>query len=97
MSQTLDELVEVLGVLAEMANQGRQAFDADRRQRWSIECLWIFAGNLAERHCRVLGINEGTDPWSELIARSPPCKLTRLPNPRRPTPEGRARRRRPHR
>ncbi len=68
MSQTLDELVEVLGVLAEMANQGRHPFDADRRQRWSIERLWVFAGNLAERHCRVLGIDEGTDPWSELIA-----------------------------
>ena len=68
MSQTLDELVEVLGVIQEMANQGREAFDADHRQRWSIERPWIFAGNLAGRHCRVLGIDEGADPWSELIA-----------------------------
>ncbi len=58
----------MLGVIGEMAGQGRAVFDADHRQRWSIERLWIFAGNLAERYCRELGIDEGIDPWSELIA-----------------------------
>lgn len=51
-----------------MADEGKSAFDADRRQRRSIERLWIFAGNLAERHCREEDIGDGVDPWAELIA-----------------------------
>lgn len=64
----LDELVEVLQAIEALADEGKAAFDRERRQRWSIERLWIFAGNLAERHCRVQGLDDRLDPWSELIA-----------------------------
>ena len=43
---------------------GGDAFDADRRQGWSLERAWIFAGNLAERISRRHGDN---DFWTELI------------------------------
>ena len=68
MSTPLDELAEVLGTIERLVGEGRERFDADPRQRWSIERLWIFAGNLAERHCREQDIDAGVDPWSELIA-----------------------------
>ncbi len=68
MSTTLDDLTEVLQAIRGLADEGRAAFDGDRRQRWSIERLWIFAGNLAERHCREKDIDGGIDPWAELIA-----------------------------
>lgn len=55
-------------MIDELADLGREAYDADRRLRWSIERLWIFAGNLAERHCRETGVDAGVDPWSELVA-----------------------------
>ena len=68
MSTTLDDLTEVLQAIRGLADEGKAAFDRDRRQRWSIERLWIFAGNLAERHCREKDIDDGVDPWAELIA-----------------------------
>jgi hypothetical protein len=43
----LDELVEVLRRIQALVLQGRDLFDGDPRQRWSIERLWIHAGNLA--------------------------------------------------
>ena len=64
----LVELAQVLGQLAELVAEGREAFDADPRQRWSIERLWIYAGNVAEAHCRADGIDDGVEPWAELIA-----------------------------
>ena len=64
----LGELAQVLGQLGELVANGREAFDSDPRQRWSIERLWIYAGNLAEAHCRAEGIDDGVDPWAELIA-----------------------------
>ena len=67
MSDTLAELAWVLDRIAELVAQGREAFDADQRQRWAIERLWIYAGNLAATHCREQGIDDGLDPWSELI------------------------------
>jgi len=30
--------------------------------------LWIYAGNLADRHCREEGIDAGVEPWSEFVA-----------------------------
>lgn len=68
MSATLDDLVEVLWTIRGLADEGKEAFDEDRRQRWAIERLWIFAGNLAERHCREESLDDGIDPWAELIA-----------------------------
>ena len=47
MTSNLGELVEVLCQIRALVLQGREAFDADPRQRWSIERLWIHAGNLA--------------------------------------------------
>lgn len=47
MTSNLGELVEVLRQIQSLVLQGREAFDADPRQRWSIERLWIHAGNLA--------------------------------------------------
>lgn len=64
---TLDELLGVLASIQRLAAEGRERFDNDARQRWSIERLWIFAGNLAERHIREMAIDDGTEPWSELI------------------------------
>ncbi|MGH9069435.1 MAG: hypothetical protein ACRD0J_18370 [Acidimicrobiales bacterium] len=68
MSGTLGELLNVLQSIGSLAVEGRARFDSDPRQRWSIERLWIFAGNLAERHCREAGLDEGMEPWSELVA-----------------------------
>lgn len=68
MSATLEELLATLTTIADLVRQGRDSFDADPRQRWSIERLWIFAGNLAERYCREAEIDEGMEPWAELIA-----------------------------
>jgi uncharacterized protein with HEPN domain len=67
-SATLDDLIEVLRTIRSLADEGKEAFDDDRRQRWSIERLWIFTGNLAERHCREENLDDGIDPWAELIA-----------------------------
>lgn len=67
MSTPLDELLNVLRTIERLAGDGRTLFDGDPRQRWSIERLWIFAGNLAERHCREENFDDGTEPWSELI------------------------------
>jgi hypothetical protein len=64
----LGELAQVLDRLAGLVADGREAFDSDPRQLWSIERLWIYAGNLAEAHCRAEGIDDGVDPWSELIS-----------------------------
>ena len=47
MTSDLDELVEVLRQIQSLVGQGRDVFDTDPRQRWSIERLWIHAGNLA--------------------------------------------------
>jgi len=51
-SETLAELARVLDQVAEVAAAGREPFDSDPRHRWSIDRLWIYAGNLADRHCR---------------------------------------------
>lgn len=67
MSATLAELAWVLDQIAELAAEGRDVFDGDRRQRWSIERLWIYAGNLAARHCREAGMDDGVEPWAELV------------------------------
>lgn len=67
MTATLAELARVLDGIAELIAAGRGDFEADPRQRWSIERLWIYAGNLADRHCREEGIDEGVEPWAELI------------------------------
>lgn len=68
MTTALDELSEVLRAISELAAEGKAVFEADRKQRWSIERLWIFAGNAAERYCRERDIDSGIDPWAELIA-----------------------------
>lgn len=67
MSETLAELARVLDQVAEVAAAGREPFDSDPRHRWSIERLWIYAGNLADRHCRYAGIDDGAEPWAELV------------------------------
>ena len=67
MSATLVELARVLDQIADLVAAGREAFDTDPRQRWSIERLWIYAGNLAEAHCREHGLEDGVEPWAELI------------------------------
>lgn len=67
MSVTLAELAGVLDEIAELAADGRERFDADTRQRWAIERLWIYAGNLAAEHCRGQGLQDGVEPWAELI------------------------------
>lgn len=54
--------------LAELVQLGRERYDADRLVRWSIERLWILAGNLAEVHCQATGMSTGVEPWSALIA-----------------------------
>jgi len=66
-SATLAELARVLDQIAELIAEGREAFDDDPRQRWSVERLWIYAGNLADRHCREAGVDHGTEPWAELV------------------------------
>lgn len=63
----LDELAAVLGQLAALVEAGEEVYRQDLRQRWSIERLWIHAGNLAAAHCEIEGIDHGLDPWSELI------------------------------
>ncbi len=68
MSSTLAELAWVLDEIFTLAADGRQRFDADSRQRWAIERLWIYAGNLAAEHCRGLRIDDGVEPWAELMA-----------------------------
>lgn len=68
MRATLDALVQVLDSIAELVASGREEFDRDPRQRWSIERLWIHAGNLAEAYCREADIADGVEPWSELIS-----------------------------
>ncbi|MGH9057622.1 MAG: hypothetical protein ACRDYY_17445 [Acidimicrobiales bacterium] len=67
MSATLAELARVLDQIADLAAAGRDAFDNDHRQCWSIERLWIYTGNLADRHCREAGIDDGGEPWAELV------------------------------
>lgn len=47
MTSDLGELVEVLSRIQSLVLDGRDVFDRDPRQRWSIERLWIHAGNLA--------------------------------------------------
>lgn len=64
MTDDFDDLIEVLEAIQQLVAEGRDAFDADRRQRWSLERAWIFAGNLAERVSRRHGDN---DFWTELI------------------------------
>lgn len=64
---TLAALALVLEQIDEIVAEGRAAFDGGPRQRWAIERLWIYAGNLAERHCREHEIEDGLEPWSELI------------------------------
>ena len=61
MTSNLGELVEVLRQIQSLVLQGRDAFDADPRQRWSIERLWIHAGNLAN------DLEPGTVP-AEVVA-----------------------------
>ena len=63
----LEELAAVLGQLVGLIEAGKEVYDSDPRQRWSIERLWIHAGNLAAAHCDREGIDHGLDPWSELI------------------------------
>lgn len=64
----LVELARVLAQISELAAAGKDVFDRDPRQRWAIERLWIYAGNLADRHCREQGIEAGVEPWSEFVA-----------------------------
>jgi uncharacterized protein with HEPN domain len=70
----IDELGATLqldGVLARidrLVTLGRERFDADELVRCTIERLWIFAGNLADRHSRDARIPAGAPPWSELVA-----------------------------
>lgn len=64
----LTELARVLDQISELAAAGKETFDRDLRQRLAIERLWIYAGNLADRHCREAGIDAGKEPWSELVA-----------------------------
>lgn len=64
----LEQLREVLNALDELAHLGRERYDVDRLVRWSIERLWILAGNLAEAHCQTTETPLGVEPWSELIA-----------------------------
>ncbi|MHB1999443.1 MAG: ribonuclease HepT family protein [Solirubrobacteraceae bacterium] len=65
---TLEDLLQVLASIERLAGAGKELFDHDERQRWSIERLWIFAGNLAERYTREENLDEGLDPWAELVA-----------------------------
>ena len=67
MTDPVNELGSVLSSIARLAAEGRELFDADPRQRWSIERLWIFAGNLAEQHRRANGLPSGAEPWAELV------------------------------
>lgn len=67
MSATLADLARVLDHIDELVAAGKEAFDTDPRQRWSIERLWIYAGNLADLHCREAAIDDGVEPWAELI------------------------------
>jgi hypothetical protein len=60
-TSNLGELVEVLRQIQSLVLQGCEAFDADPRQRWSIERLWIHAGNLAN------DLQPGTVP-AEVVA-----------------------------
>lgn len=64
MTDDLDDLIDVLQAARDIVAEGRDRFDADRRQRWALERAWIFAGNLAEHLNRRLG---EADLWSELI------------------------------
>ena len=67
MSIALAALARVLDEIADVVAAGRETFDTDPRQHWSIERLWIYAGNLAETHCREQSVEDGVEPWSELI------------------------------
>lgn len=67
MSATLADLSRVLDRIAALVAAGREVCDVDPRQCWSIERLWIYAGNLAGVHCREAGIDDGAEPWAELI------------------------------
>ena len=62
------DLETVLTYLSEIVAAGKPAYDADPRQRWSVERLWIFAGNLAERHLRQTAAGNIDPIWRELIA-----------------------------
>lgn len=62
------QLSGILDKIAELAALGRERYDADALVRWSIERLWIFAGNLAERHRLDADLPAGIEPWSDLVA-----------------------------
>lgn len=64
----LEQLQEVLATLDELVSLGRERYDTDPLVRWSIQRLWIFAGNRADAHCQTARVAAGLEPWSELIA-----------------------------
>jgi uncharacterized protein with HEPN domain len=64
----LGQLQQVLSRIGELTAVGRQRFDEEDVIRLSIERLWVYAGNLAERHRLDLGLGVGIEPWSELYA-----------------------------
>ena len=67
MSSNLAELGRVLEQINTLIGEGKERYDADERQRWCIEHLWIYAGNLAIAHCDAESIQRGAEPWTELI------------------------------
>jgi uncharacterized protein with HEPN domain len=64
----IGQLGWVLDRDAELVALGRERYDADALVRWSIERLWIFAGNLAERHRCDAGLAAGASPWAGMVA-----------------------------
>jgi uncharacterized protein with HEPN domain len=67
-SAAIGQLDWVLGKISDLAALGQERYDADELVRWSIERLWIFAGNLAERHRLEGDVPPGVFPWSDLVA-----------------------------
>lgn len=66
--EDLDQLETVLARIGELVGLGRRRFDEDDLVRLSMERLWVYAGNLAERHRLDLGVGVSVEPWSELYA-----------------------------
>lgn len=59
-------LLHTLEQISELAELGRERYDADVFVRLAIQRLWITAGNYAEALRVTSGAEAGVQPWSEL-------------------------------
>jgi len=65
--EALRALIATLEELRRILPGDKVNWDRDPIVRLAVERLWITAGNAADEHRRVAGLDSGMEPWAELV------------------------------